>query len=129
MMVPGEAVNPTDGSELIFTLVVAVAVQPVANIVPVTVYVVLTVGAIVILDPETAPGIHTYTSAPEAVNVTESPEQIFTIGEETTLGVGFTVIFAIAVSVHPNPFVPVTVYDEDNTGANATPSVIPPVQE
>jgi hypothetical protein len=46
-----------------------------------------------------------------------------------TIGKGFTVIFAVAVFVHPAALVPVTVYVEDANGKKIFPSITPPVHE
>jgi hypothetical protein len=55
------------------------------------------------------PGLHVYVLAPLAVSDVELPAHIVAEGT-VTVGVGFTVIVAVAVVVHPAAEVPVMVY-------------------
>jgi hypothetical protein len=70
--------------------IVFVLMQP-AALVPVTVYIVVTVGETLTDAPEIAPGFHVYVKAPEAVKVDEEPLQI-PVGEAVAIivGVGVT---------------------------------------
>jgi hypothetical protein len=88
--------------------------QP-AALVPVTVYVVVTVGLTVILAVVcTGVVFHTYVAAPLAFNVVEPPEHILADGaaEAVTVGVVFTVTTTVAgvVLEQPAVVVPTTVY-------------------
>jgi hypothetical protein len=104
-------------------MIIAVSLQP--EVVPVTVYVVVdegeaeTVLVLVELNPEA--GLQIYVVAPDAVNIDELPLQIVCdVAETVTLGTGFTVTLAIAVSIHPAAFVPVTVYVDVDAGVAVT---------
>jgi len=82
--------------------------------VPVTVYVVVVVGVAVTVAPvvEDKPvaGLQLYVVAPLAVSETLLPiHNAADEGVTMTVGVGFTVIIAVAVFVHPFASVPVTV--------------------
>lgn len=90
---------------------VAVLVQPVAVVVPVTVYVVVETGETVIEAPLKPPGFHVYVFAPVPVMVVEAPAQIVArVTVVPTVGSGFTVMVRVAVLVQPVAVVvPVTV--------------------
>ena len=100
----------TIGTEVIVTITVAVSEQ-VAELLPTTVYVVVTVGFAVTVEPVVAlnpvDGDHEYVAAPVAVRVPLKPMQIV-IGLTVTNGKGETVTRATAVVV-PHVLVPVTV--------------------
>lgn len=107
----GVTVNVGEG----FTVInaVCVAVHPFTSV-PVTVYVVVPGGLafgfpqLVQLSP--VAGNHVYVVAPEVNRLTLSPGQIFTaIGVIVTVGLGFTSIVMVALSLHP-PLAPITVY-------------------
>ncbi len=89
------------------TVETAVFVQP--STLPVTVYVVVTVGdAVAVPAPlGVAPELHAYVVAPEALRLATSPAHI--VGELTvTTGKGMTVTVETAEAVHPAE-APVTV--------------------
>jgi hypothetical protein len=93
-----------------FTVMVftAVLVHPL-TLVPVTVYVVVTVGEIKIDEPM-APVFQVYVLAPLAVKVVVLPKQIIEFVAVTVIvGGGFTVIVFTAVFVHPLTLVAVKV--------------------
>ena len=100
-------------NETVFPLplnvIVFVAEQLVNVLVPVTVYIVVTVG-VVVIDAEVALVFHKYVTAPLAVNVDVAPIQI-TDGDATidTVGLGFTVIANVLVLEHPDALTPVNV--------------------
>jgi hypothetical protein len=72
---------------------------------------------VVALNP--VPGLHVYVLAPLAVKDVDEPEQI--VCEATVkVGVGLTVIVAVAVLVHPEADVPVTVYAVVTVGLAVT---------
>src|ERR1700741_3464375 len=102
----GVAVTVMVGT-LILTVTVLVFVHPPE--LPVTEYVVFTVGLTTTLDPVNVPGIQVYVVAPVAVNVDELPRHI-NVGE----AVGVTVIPGVetitidAVDVQPLAFLPIT---------------------
>lgn len=74
-------------------------------------------------------GDHENPAAPFAVRLTFPPGQMVgLVGNTDTVGAGFTVIDILAVLLHPAASVPVTVYEFDDAGVNATPLVTPPVQ-
>lgn len=89
------------------TLAKAVPVQ--LPVVPVTVYVVLSVGdAMAVFTPEAlAPALQVYVVAPEAERCATSPEQMVSL-VAVMLTLAPTVTVEVAVLVHPNN-VPVTV--------------------
>ena len=103
----------TVGSALTVTVSDAVFVQPFAAV-PVTVYVVVTVGVavtgvpVVALKPVAGP--HTYVAAPPALSEVELPMQLLTLPEVVTVGSGLTVTVTLPVLVQPPASVPVTVY-------------------
>jgi hypothetical protein len=87
------------------TVAIAVPVHP--NVVPVTVYVVVTTG-LTVIGFVAAPVLHEYVVAPLAVKVAEVLAQmvgLFTV----TIGLEFTVTITVAVFVQPAAEVPVTV--------------------
>ena len=88
---------------------VLVFVQP-TRLVPVTVYVVVTVGETTVVAPVIAPVFHVKVIAPPAVKVALFPAHIV-VGLETavTVGVGRTIRFNVLVLVQPEALVPVTV--------------------
>ena len=111
-----------------------VAVQPVAVVVPITVYVVATVGLAVKVAPVVAlnpvPGDQVYVFAPVAVKVVLLPVHIDTSGPAFTTGNGFTVTVTWSVLTHPLASVPVTVYVTTPTGGvKGCPSINPLSQE
>ena len=88
---------------------VAIPVHP-AVLVPVTVYVVVAEGVTETLAPDKLPGIQVYVDAPLADKVVLAPVHIVELGVDTvTLGSALTVIVFVAVPVHPEALVPVTV--------------------
>jgi len=85
-------------------------VQPFAAV-PVTEYVVVTVGVTTTLGPVSDPGIHKYVDAPVALSVVFPPVQIeLFVAVGVTVGEGFTVMTRVAVLVQPFAAVPVTTY-------------------
>lgn len=77
--------------------------------VPVTVYVVVTVGLTLMLAPA-SPVLHTKLAAPVAVNVADAPRLICNDDPEIlTTGIGLTNTVRDADEAHPATFVPVTV--------------------
>ena len=92
-----------------FTLNVPVPLHPFISV-PVTEYVVVTVGDTATLDPVKAPGFQVYVEAPVAVNVEPPPEQI-AVGEAkgVTVTDGLTVIAIVFVVLHPLAPSPTTV--------------------
>ena len=89
---------------------VAVPVHPFAAV-PVTEYVVVTVGLTVTEVPFKLPGCQLYVDAPPPVIVTEEPLQIVTVlAVAVTVGEVFTVIITVLLAVHPLADVPVTEY-------------------
>jgi len=128
ILVPGLALAVTFGGGFTVICIVAVLVHPAAFL-PVTVYVFDVTG--INPTPLVTPPVQLYDVAvPPPVNVTVVPLQTVVPGLAlaVTFGAGFTVIFILAVLVHPAASVPVTVYVFDVTGTNPTPSVTPPVQ-
>lgn len=96
-----------------FTVIAAVAEDEHPDVVPVTVYVMVTVGDAVTVEPVVAlsdvAGDHVYVVAPLAVRVLLLPAQMAEVaGVTVTVGVGVTVIVEDADAVHP-AVVPVTV--------------------
>jgi hypothetical protein len=99
------------------TLIVicAVSLHP-DPFVPTTVYVMVVAGLaftdapVVALNP--AAGLHEYVAAPDALIVTEVPEQILFEGAgiNVTVGEGLMDIVTLSILVQPFAFVPVTVY-------------------
>ena len=102
----------TVGRSFTVTVTDAVFVHPFASV-PVTVYVVLTVGVAVTGVPVVAlnpvEGVHAYVPAPLALKFVDAPMQKLTLPEVVTFGNGFTVTAKLAVLVHPFTSVPVTV--------------------
>jgi len=89
---------------------VAVPVHP-AELVPVTVYVVVALGVTVLLVPVPNPPDQLYVFAPLAVNSELAPLHTADgLAAAVTVGNGFTVTLTVAVPVHPAELVPVTVY-------------------
>jgi hypothetical protein len=114
LQLDGNAVAVTTGNELTVTTTDAPAEQP-AALVPVTLYVVFTVGDASTVPPVVADnpavGTHVYVVAPFAVRETEPPAQM--AGADAvmeTVGVAFTSTKAVALAVHPFASVPITVY-------------------
>ena len=104
----------TVGKGFTVTVTVAVPVHPAAEV-PVTVYVVVTVGdavglaQVVQLNP--VDGAQLYVDAPLAVSEVLLPEQMEgAFGLTVMVGKGFTVTVTVAVPVQPDDVVPVTVY-------------------
>ena len=85
------------------TVTCAVTVHPDAS--PVTVQVVVEDGFAVTLEPVVAlnavDGLHEYVLAPDAVNVTDCPEQTGAGVVTVTTGIGFTVTVTTVEPVHP----------------------------
>jgi hypothetical protein len=105
----GDAVTLIVGVEFTVTVTVAVLLHP-TPLDPVTVYVVLLVGATVIL-AVLPPVFQLYVLAPLAVNTEVAPLHIAAgLAVAVTNGNGFTVTLTVAVPVHPAVLVPVTVY-------------------
>jgi hypothetical protein len=91
---------------------VAMVVEEQLPVVPVILYVVVTVGlattTLLVVELKPVAGVHEYVVAPLAVKVAEVPAQtvaLFTV----TVGVGLTVTWLVSAPVHPLD-VPVTVY-------------------
>jgi len=122
-------VTVIEGIGLTVTVVVAVFVHPFTSV-PVTVYVVVTVGFAVTLGMLVAlspvGGDQEYIEAPLAVRVTEDPKQMEgATGVTATLGRFLTVTVTEAVLVHPAALVPVTIYVVEVVGLAIT--VVPVV--
>ena len=101
------------GFGLIFTVVAAVLVQPLASV-PVTVYVIVEDGLADTVDPVGAEspveGLHIYEVAPPPVRDTDWPlHSTVDTGVAVTVGAGIIFTVPEAVLVHPFPSVPVTV--------------------
>jgi hypothetical protein len=90
------------------TVMVRVPVQP--PVAPITVYVVLTVGQTITVDPLLAKPTHVYDVAPLAVSVAQLPVQTVA-AEVASVTVGFGVTFTVTFVMpgHPNDEEPVTV--------------------
>ena len=112
LQIVGEAgVTETTGAGFTVTVTFCVDVQPAE--VPVTVYVVVLAGLAVTIAPlvveRPLSGLQLKVSAPVAVRLTLSPEQMVADeGVTDTTGVGFTVTVTFCVDVQPL-IVPVTV--------------------
>lgn len=120
-MVGEAAVAVRLGVVLTVTVAVCAALQP--ELVPVTVYTVVTVGVTLIVEV-VGPVFHEYVVAPAAVSVAGLPEQtvaLFTV----TVGVAFTFTETVRVLVHPL-LLPVTVYTEVAAGETLTLAVVAP---
>jgi hypothetical protein len=107
---PGQKDNGPEifisGLVLIVTFTDAVSAHPLA-FVPMTEYV---PAAVTVIDAVVAPVLHTYVAAPVAVSVEEEPGQNDNGPEIFTSGLLLTVTFIDAVSEHPFPLVPTTLY-------------------
>jgi hypothetical protein len=80
------------------------------ELVPITVYVVVIVGATDIVVPVNANGFQLYVLAPLAVSVAVCPTQMDVgLATAVTVGLGLTVTVTVFVLVQPTEFVPVTV--------------------
>jgi hypothetical protein len=97
----------------LFTVTVTVFVfaQPFAAV-PVTVYVVVTVGVSATVEPVTLPGFQVYVLAPLAVNVALVPEQTVAVvaGETVNVGGEITLMAIVRLLGHPQAFVAMHVY-------------------
>ena len=122
----------TVGSGVTVTITDAVAEHP--KDVPVTVYVLVTVGEaigfaiFVALNP--VAGDHVYVVPPFASNEVFVPLQIVTSGETDTEGIGLTVTVTVVVLLQ-GPVVPVTVYvvvADGNARGFATFGLLNPVE-
>jgi hypothetical protein len=107
----GESVTVGEGFTVTVTVVVLVHPAP---LVPVIVYVVVTVGEAETVAPVVAlnpvAGAQAYVLAPLAVMLTELPLQIVgAAGFLVTVGKGFTVTVTVVVFVQPAALVPVMV--------------------
>jgi hypothetical protein len=102
-----ELLTVTTGKACTTKLAVFVLTQPMA-LVPLTVYVVLTVGVGVRV-PVLLPVLHVYVDAPLAVKVAVFPIQMPGLLILIT-GEGLTVIVPVALLVHEKVLAPVTVY-------------------
>jgi hypothetical protein len=81
---------------------------------------VVTVGVTVCGVPINPPGFHVYDTAPDALNVVESPKQIAVlVAAAITVGPENTVNVTVFVLVQP-PFAPVTVYVVVTVGLTTT---------
>lgn len=120
-IVAGAADTVTVGVGFTVTVTVSgVPGQP--DVVPVTVYVVVVPGLTEIVDV-VAPVLHEYVPAPLAVSVVEPPEHIVAgAADVVTVGVVFTVIVTVAISLQPL-VVPVTVYVVVEAGLAVTDAV------
>ena len=109
VVVPVLLVIPAVGNELTVKLTVCVFVHPDA-FVPVTVYIVVTVGETATVDPVDELGFHVYVVAPVAVNDEDDPTQIAD-DDAVAVNVGkeLTVTLTVCVFVIPAAFAPVTV--------------------
>lgn len=110
-----------------FTTTVALAVLVAPAFVPVQEYVVVVAGLTTML-AEVSPVLHTYVSAPEAVNVVDCPSQIVE-GDATieTLGKAITTMVTCAVFEQPFTSVPVTVYVVVTLGLTVMLALVSPV--
>jgi hypothetical protein len=107
------AFTVTVGEGVTVTVTLSFALQP-TEVVPKTVYVVVTVGVAVTGVPvggvTLTEGAHVYDVAPLAVNEVLVPLHIVgAFGVTIKVGVGFTLIITFAVSIHPFTVVSVTV--------------------
>jgi hypothetical protein len=104
----GDAEALTETEPLTTTVTEAVAEHP--FLVPVTVYVVVTVGLTVMLLPD-SPVLHVYCVAPLAESVDDAPTHIEE-GDAVTVTVGgfFTVTVTVLTAAQPLAPVPVTEY-------------------
>ena len=104
----------TSGSGLTVTVIVVVPVQPVAVLVPTTVYVVVITGLAVTLFPVVAlkavAGDHTYVSAPETARTVDCPMQMETSPVLVITGDGFITTVKLDEATQPAESVTVTVY-------------------
>lgn len=101
-------VTLNDGTALTVTVVTDCFEQPFA-LVPVTEYVVVTVGdkvAVAVRSPDD----QVYVDAPDTVKVVALPLQIVFVPLTVSVGKGLTVTENVVVFVHPLASVPVTVY-------------------
>jgi hypothetical protein len=89
----------TNGKGFTVIVFIAVLVHPL-TLVPVTVYVVVTVGENA--TPFVTPPDQVYVDAPEPLNVVDPPMQIIEfVAMAVIVGVGFTVTATVLVPVHP----------------------------
>jgi PII-like signaling protein len=113
----------TTGNGLTETVVVDEPTHP-KLFVPVTVYVVVAVGAAVTLAPDVADrpvaGDHVYVAAPVAISAVDEPAHIATFVPAVTTGDGLTETVVVDEPTHPKLFVPVTVYVVVADGAAVT---------
>ena len=112
------------GNGFTVTVTVCVLVQPLA-FVPVTVYVVLTVGFTVIIAPVDPPYDQLYVVPPDAVSVLVCPLHIV-VGLTVMVGFGLTVIDTVWVLVQPEALVPVTVYEVVTVGHTVMTAPVDP---
>jgi hypothetical protein len=116
-----------DGFGLTVTCVVCVPTHPLA-VVPVTVYVVVTVGFAVTVAPLTednpVAGDQVYVEAPPALKGEDAPLQI--VGDVTDNVVVVTTTLTVLEAVQPLAAVPVSVYIVLVTGQTVGESVAPP---
>jgi PII-like signaling protein len=120
----------SDGTGLTETVTIDKLTHP-RLFVPVTVYVVLVVGAAVTLGPDVADrpvaGDHANVAAPVAVSTVDEPVQIATSIPAMTRGNGFTMTVTIAGVLHPPLVIAVTVYVVVTVGVAVT--LAPDVEE
>lgn len=102
-----EALTTTVGDSFT-TMVISVTAEQPLELVPVTLYVVVTLGLTIML-VEVSPVLQSKPDAPETESVVDAPEQI--VDEDALidkLGKLFTETVTEAVAVHPDEVVPVT---------------------
>jgi hypothetical protein len=105
-MTDGEMLIDIAGTELTNTVTLDDAEHP-PTLVPVTVYAVVAPG-VTTIEAEVDPVPHRYESAPEAVRVTDAPEQITELEAEIEIdGAALTVIVSETVAEQPELLVPV----------------------
>jgi len=77
--------------------------------------------------PFKTPPVQTKLPAPTPIKLTGDPLQTVSLGAivKLTAGIGFTVMVMDALSIHPVPFVPITVYVLVVAGIKFTPFTTP----
>jgi hypothetical protein len=96
-------------------VIFTVSVHPEA-LLPITVYVAVNGGEAITVDPvellSEDEGVHVYVEAPDAIMVSDPPEQMLPDDEAVILmlGEGLIDIFTLSFPAHPLPLIPVTTY-------------------
>jgi hypothetical protein len=125
-IIEGAATMFTLGAALTFTVIDSLVEQPL-EFVPVTVYVVVTLGLTEIL-ALVAPVFHEKLDAPEAVSVADAPAQIVELDALTErLGEAFTTTVTLEVAEQPLALVPVTEYVVVTLGLTEIDALVAPV--